>query len=146
MRDVAIVGTAQSVHARRIDDRNEVDSAQAGDIVALVGLKNVQTGHTLCDEKNPATLEPMVFPDPVISIAVAAKDKANAEKLANAIGKMIQEDPSFRVETDEELSSRCVEGNASRRPGAGPFSERHGGFCVVETLGGSLDVDPGAPG
>jgi len=84
------------------DDRNEVDTAQAGDIVAIVGLKNVQTGHTLCDEKHPATLKPMVFPDPVISIAVAAKDKANAEKLSNAISKMVQEDPSFRVETDEE--------------------------------------------
>ena len=92
------------------DDRNEVDIAQAGDIVALVGLKNVQTGHTLCDEKNPATLEPMVFPDPVISIAVAPKDKANAEKLANAIGKMIQEDPSFRVETDEETNEMILKG------------------------------------
>jgi elongation factor G len=92
------------------DDRNEVDSAQAGDIVAIVGLKNVQTGHTLCDEKNPATLEPMVFPDPVISIAVAPKDKANAEKLANAIGKMIQEDPSFRVETDEDTKEMILKG------------------------------------
>ncbi|MEO8615986.1 MAG: elongation factor G, partial [Luteolibacter sp.] len=92
------------------DDRNEVDTAQAGDIVALVGLKNVQTGHTLCDEKNPATLEPMVFPDPVISIAVAPKDKANAEKLANAIGKMIQEDPSFRVETDDETNEMILKG------------------------------------
>ena len=62
------------------DDRIELDGAQAGDIVALVGLKNVQTGHTLCDKDNPATLEPMVFPDPVISIAVAPVDKANAEK------------------------------------------------------------------
>ncbi len=92
------------------DDRNELDSAQAGDIVALVGLKNVQTGHTLCDEKNPATLEPMVFPDPVISIAVAAKDKANAEKLSNAIGKMVAEDPSFRVETDEETGETILKG------------------------------------
>ena len=92
------------------DDRKEIDSAQAGDIVAIVGLKNVQTGHTLCDEKNPATLEPMVFPDPVISIAVAPKDKANAEKLANAIGKMIQEDPSFRVETDEETNEMILKG------------------------------------
>ena len=92
------------------DDRNELDMAQAGDIVALVGLKNVQTGHTLCDQKHPATLEPMVFPDPVISIAVAPKDKANAEKLANAIGKMIQEDPSFRVETDEETNEMILRG------------------------------------
>jgi elongation factor G len=92
------------------NDRTEVDSAQAGDIVAIVGMKNVQTGHTLCDEKNPATLEPMVFPDPVISIAVAAKDKSNAEKLANAIGKMVQEDPSFRVETDEETNEMILKG------------------------------------
>ena len=69
------------------DDRIELDGAQAGDIVALVGLKNVQTGHTLCDKDHPATLEPMVFPDPVISIAVAPKDKANAEKLGTAIGR-----------------------------------------------------------
>ena len=92
------------------DDRNELDTAQAGDIVAIVGLKNVQTGHTLCDQKNPATLEPMVFPDPVISIAVAAKDKANAEKLSNAIGKMVAEDPSFRVETDEETGETILKG------------------------------------
>jgi elongation factor G len=92
------------------NDRNEIDTARAGDIIAIVGLKNVQTGHTLCDEKNPATLEPMVFPDPVISIAVAAKDKANAEKLSNAIGKMVQEDPSFRVETDEETNEMILKG------------------------------------
>jgi elongation factor G len=92
------------------DDRIEIDSAQAGDIVALVGMKNVQTGHTLCDENHPATLEPMVFPDPVISIAVAPKDKANAEKLGTAIGKMVQEDPSFRVETDEETNEMILKG------------------------------------
>jgi elongation factor G len=92
------------------DDRIEIDSAQAGDIVALVGMKNVQTGHTLCDPKNPATLEPMVFPDPVISIAVAPKDKANAEKLGEAIAKMVQEDPSFRVETDEETNETILKG------------------------------------
>jgi elongation factor G len=92
------------------DDRIEIDSAQAGDIVALVGMKNVQTGHTLCDENKPATLEPMVFPDPVISIAVAPKDKANAEKLGTAIGKMVQEDPSFRVETDEETNEMILKG------------------------------------
>jgi len=92
------------------DDRIEIDSAQAGDIVALVGMKNVQTGHTLCDEDHPATLEPMVFPDPVISIAVAPKDKANAEKLGTAIGKMVQEDPSFRVETDEETNEMILKG------------------------------------
>jgi elongation factor G len=92
------------------DDRAEIDSAQAGDIIAIIGLKNVQTGHTLCDENKPATLEPMVFPDPVISIAVAPKDKANAEKLGTAIGKMVQEDPSFRVETDEETNELILKG------------------------------------
>jgi elongation factor G len=92
------------------DDRAEVDTAQAGDIIAIIGLKNVQTGHTLCDENKPATLEPMVFPDPVISIAVAPKDKVNAEKLGVAIGKMVQEDPSFRVETDEETNELILKG------------------------------------
>jgi elongation factor G len=99
------IGRMVEMHA---NDRNEIDSAQAGDIVAIVGLKNVQTGHTLCDEKNPATLEPMVFPDPVISLAVAAKDKANAEKLSVAIGKMVAEDPSFRVETDDETGESIL--------------------------------------
>ena len=93
------IGRLVEMHA---DERIELDSAQAGDIIAVVGMKNVQTGHTLCDPKNPATLEPMVFPDPVISIAVAPKDKAGSEKLGIAIGKMIAEDPSFRVETDED--------------------------------------------
>jgi elongation factor G len=91
------VGRIVEMHA---DSREDLDCAQAGDIVALVGLKNVQTGHTLCDPKNPATLEPMVFPDPVISVAVSPKDKAASEKLGEAIGKMVREDPSFYVETD----------------------------------------------
>ncbi len=101
------VGRIVEMHA---NSRNEIDRAQAGDIVALVGLKTIQTGHTLCDPKNPATLEPMVFPDPVISIAVAAKDKANAEKLSIAIGKMVQEDPSFRVETDLDSGETILKG------------------------------------
>ncbi len=92
------------------DERIELDGAQAGDIVALIGLKNTQTGHTLCDVKNPATLEPMVFPDPVISIAVAPKDKGGAEKLGIAINKMISEDPSFRVETDEDSGETILKG------------------------------------
>src|SRR5690606_36815630 len=101
------IGRMVEMHA---NDRNMIDSAQAGDIVALVGLKNVGTGHTLCDEKNPATLEPMVFPDPVLSIAVAAKDKAGSEKMSNAIGKMVAEDPSFRVEVDEESGETILKG------------------------------------
>lgn len=101
------VGRMVEMHA---DERIELNSAQAGDIIAVVGMKNVQTGHTLCDPKNPATLEPMVFPDPVISIAVSPKDKAGSEKLGIAIGKMIQEDPSFRVETDEDSGETILKG------------------------------------
>ena len=92
------------------DDRIELDGAQAGDIVAVVGMKNVQTGHTLCDPKNPATLESMVFPDPVISIAVSPKDKGGSEKMGIAIGKMVAEDPSFRVETDEDSGETILRG------------------------------------
>ncbi len=92
------------------DSREEVDSAQAGDIVAIVGMKNVQTGHTLCDPKNPATLEPMIFPDPVISIAVAPKKKGGSEKMGLALSKMVQEDPSFHVETDQESGEIIIKG------------------------------------
>ncbi len=92
------------------EDRIELDSAQAGDIVALVGLKNVQTGHTLADPKNPATLEPMVFPDPVISVSIKPKDQAASEKMGIAIGKMVKEDPSFYVETDEESGETIIKG------------------------------------
>ncbi len=101
------IGRIVEMHA---DSREELKSAQAGDIVAVLGMKNVQTGHTLCDEKNPATLEPMVFPDPVISIAVSPVDKGASEKLGIAIGKMIQEDPSFRVETDQDSGETILKG------------------------------------
>lgn len=92
------------------DERNELDSAHAGDIIAIVGMKNVQTGHTLCDPKHECTLEAMVFPDPVISIAVAPKDKGSTEKMGIAIGKMVAEDPSFRVETDEDSGETILKG------------------------------------
>ena len=101
------IGRMVEMHA---NDRNELASAQAGDIIAIVGMKNVQTGHTLCDPKNPCTLEAMVFPEPVISIAVAPKDKAGAEKMGIAIGKMVAEDPSFRVETDEDSGETILKG------------------------------------
>ena len=101
------IGRIVEMHA---DSREELDVAQAGDIVALLGMKNTQTGHTLCDPSNPATLEPMVFPDPVISIAVAPRDKAGAEKMGIALSKMIQEDPSFYVETDEESGETIMKG------------------------------------
>jgi len=101
------IGRIVEMHA---DERIELDSAQAGDIIAAIGLKNVQTGHTLCDPDKPATLEPMVFPDPVISIAVAPVDKGASEKLGIAIGKMIKEDPSFRVETDRDSGETILKG------------------------------------
>ena len=88
------IGRMVEMHA---DERTELDSAQAGDIIAVVGMKNVQTGHTLCDPKNPCTLEPMIFPEPVISIAVKPKDKGSSEKMGIAIGKMVAEDPSFQL-------------------------------------------------
>lgn len=92
------------------DERKELTSAQAGDIIAIVGMKNVQTGHTLCDPKDPITLEPMVFPNPVISIAVQPKDKGGSEKMGVAIGKMVAEDPTFQVETDEETGETILKG------------------------------------
>ena len=101
------IGRMVEMHA---DDRNEIDRAQAGDIIAIVGMKNVQTGHTLCDPKNPVTLEPMIFPEPVISISVKPKDKGGSEKMGIAIGKMVAEDPSFRVETDEDSGETILKG------------------------------------
>ncbi|MEM1176125.1 MAG: elongation factor G [Pseudomonadota bacterium] len=101
------IGRIVEMHA---DSREELESAQAGDIVALLGMKNTQTGHTLADPNNPATLEPMVFPDPVISVAIAPKDKAGMEKMGVALSKMIAEDPSFQVATDEESGETIIKG------------------------------------
>lgn len=101
------IGRIVEMHA---DSRNELTSAQAGDIIAVLGMKNVHTGHTLADERNPATLEPMVFPDPVISMAVAPKDKSGSEKLGIALGKMVAEDPSFHVETDQDSGETILKG------------------------------------
>ena len=101
------IGRIVEMHA---DSREELDSCEAGDIVAFVGLKNTQTGHTLCDTKQPATLEPMVFPDPVISIAITPNDKGASEKMGIALNKMVKEDPSFHVETDEESGETILKG------------------------------------
>ena len=101
------VGRMVEMHA---DSREEIESAQAGDIIAIVGMKNVQTGHTLCDPKQPATLEPMVFPDPVISIAISPINKGGNEKMGLALSKMVQEDPSFQVETDQESGETIIKG------------------------------------
>ncbi|MBA2711422.1 MAG: elongation factor G [Tatlockia sp.] len=92
------------------DERIELHSAEAGDIIAIVGMKNVRTGHTLCDPKHECTLEAMVFPEPVISIAVSPKDKSSTEKMSIAIGKMVAEDPTFRVETDIDSGETILRG------------------------------------
>ncbi|MEN8720111.1 MAG: elongation factor G [Oceanococcaceae bacterium] len=101
------IGRIVEMHA---NDRIERDSAQAGDIVAVLGMKNTQTGHTLADPKHPATLEPMVFPDPVISMAVSPKDKGGNEKMGIALQKMAAEDPSFTIRTDEESGETILAG------------------------------------
>jgi len=101
------IGRIVEMHA---DSREELETAQAGDIVALLGMKNTRTGHTLADPKNPATLEPMVFPDPVISVAISPKDKAGTEKMGVALNKMVQEDPSFQVATDEDSGETLIKG------------------------------------
>ena len=101
------IGRIVEMHA---NSREELTSAQAGDIVALLGMKNTRTGHTLADANNPATLEPMVFPDPVISIAILPKDKAGNEKMGVALNKMVQEDPSFHVATDEDSGETLIKG------------------------------------
>lgn len=92
------------------NERNELQHAEAGDIIAIVGMKNVRTGHTLCDPDHECTLEAMVFPEPVISIAVTPKDKGSTEKMGIAIGKMVAEDPTFRVETDVDSGETILRG------------------------------------
>ncbi|MFK4754733.1 MULTISPECIES: elongation factor G [Oceanospirillaceae] len=101
------VGRMVQMHA---NSREEVKEVRAGDIVALVGLKDVTTGETLCDMNNIITLERMEFPDPVISVAVEPRSKADQEKMGVALGKLAQEDPSFRVETDEETGQTIISG------------------------------------
>ena len=90
--------------------REEIKEAEAGDIVALVGLKNVTTGNTICDPNNVVVLEKMEFPEPVIEVAVEPKTKADYEKMGQALNRLAQEDPSFRVATDEESGQTLIKG------------------------------------
>ncbi|OPH36691.1 MULTISPECIES: elongation factor G [Moraxella] len=101
------IGRIVEMHA---NSQNEVDEVRAGDIVAFVGLKDVTTGDTLCDNDNIITLERMEFPDPVISLAVEPKTKADQEKMSIALGRLAKEDPSFRVRTDEESGQTIISG------------------------------------
>ena len=101
------VGRMVQMHA---NDREEIKEVLAGDIAAAIGLKNVTTGDTLCDENHKIILERMEFPEPVISVAVEPKSKADQEKMGVALGKLAQEDPSFRVRTDEESGQTIISG------------------------------------
>ena len=101
------VGRMLLMHA---NSREDIKEANAGDIVALAGLKYTITGHTLCDKENPILLEPMEFPEPVIEIAVEPKTKADQEKMGIALARLAAEDPSFRVETDFESGQTIMKG------------------------------------
>jgi elongation factor G len=101
------VGRMVQMHA---NNREEIKELLAGDIGALIGMKDVTTGDTLCDPTNPITLERMDFPDPVIHVAVEPKSKADQEKMGVALGKLAQEDPSFTVRTDEETGQTIIGG------------------------------------
>ena len=101
------VGRMVQMHANQ---REEIKEVRAGDIAALIGMKDVTTGDTLCDADKPIILERMDFPEPVISVAVEPKTKADQEKMGIALGKLAQEDPSFRVKTDEETGQTIISG------------------------------------
>lgn len=95
------------MHANK---QNQISELGAGDIGAVVGFKDIKTGDTLCDEKAPIILESMVFPDPVIGVAIEPKTKADADKLSNGLSKLAEEDPTFRVNTDEDSGQTIISG------------------------------------
>ncbi len=101
------IGRLLRMHANK---REEIDSIEAGDIAACVGLKNVTTGDTLCDEDKPVVLENIDFPAPVIQVAIEPKTKADQEKMGIALGKLGQEDPTFRMHTDHETNQTLISG------------------------------------
>ncbi len=101
------IGRLLRMHANK---REDVDVVYAGDIAAAIGLKYTTTGDTLCDEKHPILLESMEFPEPVISVAVEPKTKADRDKLSNALQKLAEEDPTFRVKYDEETNQTIISG------------------------------------
>jgi elongation factor G len=101
------IGRLLRMHANK---REEIDAIYSGDIAACVGLKNVTTGDTLCDEDKPALLESIEFPAPVISVAIEPKTKADQEKLGNAMAKLAQEDPTFRVHVDPDTGQTLISG------------------------------------
>ena len=101
------IGRLLQMHA---NEREEIKEIYSGDIAACVGLRNVTTGETICDEKAPILLEPMDFPEPVISVAIEPKTKADQEKLGGALGKLAQEDPTFKIHTDPDTAQTIISG------------------------------------
>ncbi|MBI3873074.1 MAG: elongation factor G [candidate division Zixibacteria bacterium] len=101
------VGRLMEMHANK---REEITEATAGQIVAAVGLKDTSTGHTLCDLKNPIVLEKMVFPEPVISVAIEPKSKVDQDRLTSALSKLAEEDPTFRIRVDDETGQTIISG------------------------------------
>ena len=101
------IGKIYRMHANK---REEIASVGAGDIIAVMGLKQTTTGETLCDDKNPVILESMDFPAPVIQVAIEPKSKGDQEKLGVAIQRLAEEDPSFQVHTDEETGQTIIGG------------------------------------
>src|ERR1044071_318447 len=101
------IGRLLKMHANK---REEIKEVYAGDIAAAVGLKSVSTGDTLCDEKHSIVLESMDFPEPVISLAIEPKTKADQEKLGQGLSKLMAEDPTFRVNTDTQTGQTIIRG------------------------------------
>ena len=101
------IGRLLQMHA---NSREDIDSVQTGDIAAVVGLKNTRTGDTLCDESNQIILESMNFPEPVISVAVEPKTKADQDRMSQSLVKLSEEDPTFHVKTDEETGQTIISG------------------------------------
>jgi len=101
------IGRLLQMHA---SDREEIKEVRAGDIAAAVGLKDVTTGDTLTDPEHVITLEKMEFPEPVISVAVEPKTKSDQEKLGSGLAKLMQEDPTFKVETDKDTGQTKISG------------------------------------
>jgi elongation factor G len=101
------IGRLLQMHANK---REEIKEVWAGDIAAVVGLRNASTGETICDERSPIVLEPMDFPEPVIRLAIEPKTKADQEKLGSALGKLAQEDPTFKINTDPDTAQTIISG------------------------------------
>lgn len=95
------------MHANK---QNQIDCLMAGDIAAVIGFKDIKTGDTLCDEKHPIVLESMVFPEPVIGIAIEPKTQADVDKMGNALSKLSEEDPTLTIHTDEDSGQTVLSG------------------------------------